>query len=279
MTVSDPAAGGRSASPPGFEVIGPAPHERTQLIDQLTAAFELTTAAATLWVDSIKPGRYFARRVGETIAASFAVDLLELRRGAEFEGDGVIAGAEWRSVAAHSLASASTSAPGFDTHSMRAVMLQSVCVDPAFRGQGFGLTRDVLADLLPRFAADVVILSLFEDDLVQYWAARGFALEYRSETVSLEECLRRSRASWAPVPEMRFVTEKIDESEADGEEALLRDGLLTIRRPGADAFSELLIVDADAAESALGLRRDTPVALKTIMTFPASIGLFAPFNV
>ena len=233
-------------TPAAFEAIEVGAPERAQLVVQLGAAFDLTPQAAGVWVDTVAPGRYFARRSGDTIAASFATDLLELRHG---------------------------------ERTVRAVMLQSVCVHPEFRGRGFGVVPADLDGLLGLFAGDAVILSLFDDGLVPYWAARGFVEEYRAEVVSLEECLRRAAAGFTPVVERRFVEEKIAEARADGEEAVLRDGLLSVRRPGAAALSELVIVDARAAWAVLDRWRDTTVALRTIMSYPRRFGLFTPFSV
>src|SRR5512136_3045943 len=97
-------------APPPFVELELTSDERAQIEKQLAVCFDLTPEAARTWVETTaRRGVCFGRVAsGGVIAASFAAEALPLARDEEYR---------------------------------TAVMLQSCYVHPAYRGQGYGLTR------------------------------------------------------------------------------------------------------------------------------------------
>lgn len=220
--------------------------EREQIEAQLVASFGLTPAGARAWVDtSLRNGAYFGRKDGEWVAASFATETLVFAFGDERR---------------------------------RAVLLQSHYVHPDYRGKGYGIQRGDLDALLARFSADVVVLSLYDDGLIPYWERRGFVVEQRAEIVGLSLCLERVRRSFHPVFTETYVTEKLHEAAAEGAEVVRADGIVAVRVRESSEVGELLVIDA-ALAAAHTSTADMRVALRTIMSYPAAIGLFCSVDV
>ena len=231
---------------PRYEPLAVTAAERVQIEAQLVANFGLTPAGARAWVDTSLPnGVYFGRKDGEHVAASFATETLDLARGDERR---------------------------------RAVLLQSHYVHPDYRGKGYGIRRHDLDALLAHFVADVVVLSLYDDGLVPYWERRGFVVEQRAEVVALSHCLDRLRCLFHPVLTETYVAEKLHEAAAEGVEVVRADGIVAMRARGSSEAGELLVVDAVLAAAPAGAA-DLRVALRTIMSYPAAIGLFCSLDV
>jgi len=221
--------------------------ERTQIEAQLVASFRLSPAGARAWVDtSLRNGSYFGRKDGEHVAASFATETLDLARGDDRR---------------------------------RAVLLQSHYVHPDYRGRGYGIQRGDIAALLARFHADVVVLSLYDDGLVPYWERCGFVVEQRAEVVGLPRCLERLRRSFHPVFTETYVAEKLHEAAAEGAAVVRADGIVAVRARGSSEVGELLVLDAVLAMAPPGAVAEMQVALRTIMSYPAAIGLFCSVDV
>jgi GNAT superfamily N-acetyltransferase len=214
-----------------------APAERAQIEEQLSACFGLTSAAARTWVDTTaRNGACYGRVVGDRVAASFAAEALLLARGAE---------------------------------RLTAVMLQSCYVHPDFRGRGFGLERADVDELRRRFAADAVVLTLFDDGLVPYWRRRGFEVVQSAAVISLREYVARAEPLFSPVLDELALAAKLAEVAADG--ALVSDegGFTAVRYPGDAVVDELIPRTASVAGDPPELR----VRLKTVMASPGDLEL------
>jgi GNAT superfamily N-acetyltransferase len=234
-------------APSHYEPLTVTGGERAQIEAQLVANFRLTPAGARAWVDtSLHNGSYFGRKDGERVAASFAAETLDLAR---------------------------------DDESRRAALLQSHYVHPDYRGRGYGILRGDLDALVARFHADAVVLSLYDDGLVPYWERRGFVVEQRAEVVGLSHCLERLRRSFHPVFTETYVAEKLQEAAAEGAEVVRTDGIVAVRARGSREVGELLVLDAALAAAHVGATAGMRVALRTIMSYPAAIGLFCPVDV
>jgi hypothetical protein len=241
--------------------------QRSQIEAGLCDAFGLTSAGAAGWVEtSVRNGVYFGCTDGDTVVGSFAAEGLDFARGDERR---------------------------------RLALLQSHFIRADHRGRGWGVTRDTLTLLRERFAADGVILSLYDEPLRRYWGRLGFEVEQEAAVVPLAEHLRRAETALTVVLDPGFVAEKVFETEAIGGRVERFDGLLALTHPGDDAITELLTLDpaaaaaagsaaADAAAAAgvrarrrlaAALRADRPVRLRTVLTWPCSMGLFVPFDV
>ena len=233
--------------PSHYEPLTVTAGERAQIEAQLVASFGLTPAGARAWVDtSLRNGVYFGRKDGERVAASFAAETLGLSRGDECR---------------------------------RAVLLQSHYVHPDYRGKGYGIQSGDLDALLARFLADVVVLSLYDDGLIPYWGRRGFVVEQRAEVVGLSRCLERVGRSFHPVFTETYVTEKLHEAAAEGADVVQSNGIIAVRARDSSEVGELLVVDAALAAAHAGGGADVRVALRTIMSYPAAIGLFCSLDV
>jgi GNAT superfamily N-acetyltransferase len=233
--------------PSHYEPLAVTAGERAQIEAQLVTSFGLTPAGARAWVDtSLRNGVYFGRKDGERVASSFAAETLAFARGDECR---------------------------------RAVLLQSHYVQPDYRGKGYGIQRCDLDALLARFRADVVVLSLYDDGLIPYWERRGFVVEQRAEVVGLSRCLERLRRSFHPVLTKTYVAEKLHEAAAEGAVVVVADGIVAVRARGSNEAGELLVVDAALAAAHAGAATDVHVALRTIMSYPAAIGLFCSLDV
>jgi hypothetical protein len=171
--------------PPPFVRLALTPAERAQVEAQLSAAFGLTAEAARTWVATTAArGVCFARVMPDgMIAASYAAETLVLARGRE---------------------------------RLTAVMLQSCYVHPDVRGRGYGVERADVDGLRRRFAAEAVVLTLFDDGLVPYWRRRGFEVVQQAEVVALSEYLRRAATAFSPVLTEEAVAAKLAENLADG---------------------------------------------------------------
>jgi len=246
-----------ATTPPPFEELALTPDERAQVQEQLAACFGLTPEAARTWVEvTARHGVCFGRVVGGgrrpagrasggRVAASFAAEPLPLARGGE---------------------------------QIVAVMLQSCYVHRDFRGRGYGLERADVEVLRRRFAADVVVLTLFDVGLAPYWRQRGFEVVQRAEEVDLGEYLARARGAFSPAPSERAVLDKLAEVAADGAVVSANDGLVAIRYPGDTVVDELLVRDASRAAEAEKTAKQCGggslrIRLKTVMASPGDLEL------
>lgn len=222
--------------PPPFVALDLTTPERAQIEAQLSAAFELTPEAARVWVaTTARRGACFGRVESDgVIAASYAAETLTLAREHE---------------------------------RLTVVMLQSCYVHPDFRGRGYGLARADVAALRRRFAADAVVLTLFDDGLVPYWRRRGFDVVQRPEVVSLGAYLSRAGTAFSPVLSEEAIAAKLAEDVADGALVTRVSGagcdpagarvatasdLILVRYPGDDAVAELIAGPAPGRRPAAG---------------------------
>ncbi|MBN2205446.1 MAG: GNAT family N-acetyltransferase [Thermoleophilia bacterium] len=237
-------------APPPFVKLDLTVDERAQIEEQLAACFGLTPGAARTWVETtVRRGACFARVAsGGAIAASYAAETLPLVRGEECR---------------------------------TAVMLQSYYVHPAYRGRGYGLARTDVEDLCRRFAADAVVLTLFDDGLTRYWRRRGFELVQRAEVIDLATYLRRAATRFSPALDDGAITAKLAENVADGAtvtELSENDGaLLLVRYPGDDVVEELIVRDPRASEREPAIA-DVAVRLKTVMASPGDLDLICAID-
>jgi GNAT superfamily N-acetyltransferase len=221
--------------------------ERAQIEEQLVACFGLTADGARAWVDTtLRSGCYFGRKDGDVVAASFALETMEFRRGDELR---------------------------------RTAFLQSHYVHPRYRGLDYGITGDDLDGVCRRTPADAVVLSLYADELVTYWERLGFVVEHQRAIVDLPEYLERLSSSFAPVLTAAYIAEKVEEAESDGAEVALQDGMLAIRARDDDVVTELLAVDLAAATAASDRYPALRIRLRTVMSYPRALGLFCPVDV
>jgi hypothetical protein len=224
---------------PPFVRLELTPAERAQIEEQLAACFGLTSAAARTWVETTAGrGACYGRVVGGQVAASFAAETLPLARG---------------------------------TERLTAVMLQSCYVHPDFRGRGFGLERADVDELRHRFAADAVVLTLFDDGLVPYWRRRGFDVVQRAEVVDLDEHLRRTGTAFGPALTQDALAAKLVEVTADGALLCEAGGLVLVRYPGGEVVDELIVREPGWASPSP--RQDIHVRLKTVMASPGDLEL------
>lgn len=232
-----PASPGRPPAPPPFVELELTPVERAQIEEQLAGCFGLTPAAARTWVETTEGrGACYGRVVGGQVAASFAAETLPLARG---------------------------------TERLTAVMLQSCYVRPDYRGRGFGLERADVDELRRRFAADAVVLTLFDDGLVPYWRRRGFDVAQRAEVVTFDEYSARAQRAFSPGLDQRALAAKLAEVTADGAVLSEERGIIAVRYPGDEVVDELILRDARAPGDAKDLR----VRLKTVMASPGDLEL------
>ena len=237
-------------APPPFVELGLTPDERVQIEGQLAASFDLAPEAARRWVETTaRRGVCFGRVASSgAIAASFAAETVPLVRGDE---------------------------------SRTAVMLQSCYVHPAYRGRGYGLAGADVEDLRRRFAADAVVLTLFDDGLVPYWRRRGFEVVQRAEVVDLSSYLSRAATAFSPALGDEAIAAKLAETTADGAtatELFAGDGaLLMVRYPGDDVVEELIVRDP---RGPAGCRAApvTAVRLKTVMASPGDLDLICAID-
>jgi GNAT superfamily N-acetyltransferase len=240
-------------APPPFVELALTIAERAQIEVQLAACFGLTAEAARTWVETTaRSGACFGRLSGGRVAASFTAEALPLARGDE---------------------------------RLAAVMVQSCYVHPDFRGRGYGLERADIAALRRRFAADAVVLTLFDDGLVPYWRRRGFEVVQRAQEIDLSEYVRRAQEAFSPAPDERAVADKLAEVAADGAQVTETDGLVLVCYPGDDAVQELIVRDprraAKSVAAAADLATVAPAAepdalrvrLKTVMASPGDLEL------
>jgi GNAT superfamily N-acetyltransferase len=242
---------------PPFVELALTASERTQIEAQLSVAFGLTADAARAWVDTTAArGACFGRvERGGVIAASYAAETLTLARGDE---------------------------------RLTAVMLQSCYVHPDFRGKGYGLVPGDVTALRRRFAADAVVLTLFDDGLVPYWRRRGFEVVQRAELVNLSEYLRRAARVFSPALSDAAVAAKLAENVADGATVAGVAGaggrggrLLFVRSPGEDVVEELIVRPAEDSRSPLdgdGAELGIQVRLKTVMASPGDLELICAID-
>jgi hypothetical protein len=235
------------AAPPPFVELELTPGERAQIEVQLAACFGLRPETARTWVAiTARSGVCFGRVAsGGMIAASFAAQTLPLVHGDE---------------------------------RLAAVMLQSCYVHPDFRGRGYGLERSDVEALRRRFAADTVVLTLFDDGLVRYWRRRGFEVVQPAEVIDVGEYFSRARRVFSPAPDERGVVEKLAEVTAEGAQVTEGDGLLLVRYPGDDVVGELIVrdtwwTDRVAPVAVPGGEAGYRVRLKTVMARPADLEL------
>ena len=90
--------------------------------------------------------------------------------------------------------------------------------------------------------------------------------------------LERVRHAFHPVFTETYVAEKLQEQAAEGAEVVRTDGIVAVRARGSREVGELLVLDA-ARSGAVAATADMRVALRTIMSYPAAIGLFCPVDV
>jgi len=224
-------------APPPFVRLELTPAERAQIEEQLAACFGLTPAAARTWVETTAGrGACYGRVVGGQVAASFAAETLPLARG---------------------------------TERLTAVMLQSCYVRPDYRGRGFGLERADVDELRHRFAADAVVLTLFDDGLVPYWRRRGFDVVQRAEVVTFDEYSARARHGFSPALGERALAAKLAEVTADGAVVSEERGIIAVRYPGDEVVDELILRGALVP----GDTKDLRVRLKTVMASPGDLEL------
>jgi hypothetical protein len=167
-------------------------------------------------------------------------------------------------------------------------MLQSCYVHPDFRGKGYGLARGDVTALRRRFAADAVVLTLFDDGLVPYWRRRGFEVVQRAELVNLSEYLRRAARVFSPALSDAAVAAKLAENVADGATVAGVAGaggrggrLLFVRSPGEDVVEELIVRPAEDSRSPLdgdGAELGIQVRLKTVMASPGDLELICAID-
>jgi GNAT superfamily N-acetyltransferase len=238
-----------SATPP-FVELRLTPDERVQIEGQLAAGFDLSPEAARRWVETTaRRGVCFGRVASSgVVAASYAAEPLPLVRGDE---------------------------------SRTAVMLQSCYVHPAYRGRGHGLARVDVEDLRRRFAADAVVLTLFDDGLVPYWRRRGFEVAQGAEVVDLSSYLSRAATAFSPALGDEAIAAKLAETIADGatvNELSVGDSvLLLVRYPGDDVVEELIVRDPRVPVRC----RAVPVVavrLKTVMVNPGDLDLICAID-
>jgi len=232
-------------APPPFVELELTSDERAQIEKQLAVCFGLAPEAARTWVETTaRRGVCFGRIASDgVIAASFAAETLPLVRGEECR---------------------------------TAVMLQSCYVHPGYRGQGNGLSRTDVEGLRRRFAANVVVLTLFDDGLVSYWRRRGFDVVQRAEVIDLCSYLSRAVHAFCPVLDDEAVAAKLAENIADGaivtEHSVGNGALLLLRRPG-DGVVEELIVRSPGALLRCRPVPDVAIRLKTVMASPGDLDL------
>ncbi len=232
-------------APPPFVELELTPDERIQIERQLAVCFGLAPEAARTRVETTaRRGACFGRVESDgVIAASFAAESLPLVRGEEYR---------------------------------TAVMLQSCYVHPAYRGQGYGLTRTDVEELRRRFAADAVVLTLFDAGLVSYWRLRGFDVVQRAEVIDLCSYLSRAVRAFSPVLDDEAVGAKLAENIADGATATelsMGDGaLLLLKRPGESVVEELIVRNPRALLRCRPVP-DVAVRLKTVMASPGDLDL------
>jgi len=232
-------------APPPFVELRLTPDERAEIQRQLAACFGLTPQAARTWVETTaRRGACFGRvESGGEIAASYAAETLPLMR---------------------------------DGQRRTAVMLQSCYVHPAYRGRGYGLARADVEALRRRFAADAVVLTLFDDGLGPYWRRRGFEVVQRAETIGLSAYLAKAAGAFGPVLADEAVAAKLAETAADGAtvtEVRRGDGaLLLVEYPGDGAVDEVIVRDLPAVLSWRTVP-DVAVRLKTVMASPGDLEL------
>ena len=231
----------------GYDALALTATERAQIEAQLSACFDLTASGARAWVDtSARAGMYYGWKVGETVAASVAFEPLGFALGDE---------------------------------AFRSLLLQSHTVHPAFRGRGYRITAEFLAEVLARHGAQAIVLCLYEDALTSYWGEVGFVLEHGRETITVAEALRRWGAAPAPVITAGYLAVKREEAEADGAEITEADGLVLLRACGSATHTELLVTDLERALRApAGLLADL-LEIIPIMSYPVRRGLFCPIVV
>jgi hypothetical protein len=226
-------------------VVGPG--ERRQIEEGLSAAFGLSPAGAAGWVDTtLEHGVYFGARDGDVVAGSFAGEALDFARG------------DRRRTLA---------------------LLQSHFIRPEYRGRGWGVSPQTLEELRLRFAADGVVICLYDEPLRRYWGRLGFEIEHEATVMRLDEHVARSQESLSPVVTPDFVDEKVYETEAAGGLVERFGGMLALTHPGDDAITELLVLDRAAAREWAASRSSRPVRLRTVMTWPRRLDLFCPFDV
>ena len=232
-------------APPPFVELKLTSDERVQIERQLAVCFGLAPETARTWVETtMRRGVCFGRVASDgVIAASFAAERLPLARDEEYR---------------------------------TAVMLQSCYVHPAYRGQGYGPTRTDVEGLRCRFAADTVVLTLFDDELVSYWRQRGFDVVQRAEVIDLRSYLSRAVHAFSPALDEDAVAAKLAEKIADGAtvtELSVGDGaLLLLRRPG-DSIVEEMIVRSRGSLLRCRPLPDVAVRLKTVMASPGDLDL------
>jgi len=232
-----PASPQGPPAPPPFVRLELAPAERAQIEEQLAACFGLTPAGARRWVETTADrGACYGRVVGGQVAASFAAETLPLARG---------------------------------TERVTAVMLQSCYVHPDYRGRGFGLERADVDELRRRFAAEAVVLTLFDDGLVPYWRWRGFEVVQRAEVVTFEEYSARAQRAFSPALDERSLAAKLAEVTADGAVVSEERGIIAVRYPGDEVVDELILRGALVP----GDTKDLRVRLKTVMASPGELEL------
>jgi hypothetical protein len=239
-----------AATPPGgYEPLAVTPDERRQIEEQLSACFGLTPAGSRAWVDtSVRLGHYYGWKDGAAVAASVAFEPLGFARG------GRAAGAA----------------------SVRALLLQSHYVHPGYRGKGYRVRESFLDEALARHGGELVVLCLYEDDLTEYWAEVGFALEHGRETVTVAEALARWSAGLAPIVTPAYRAEKVEEAVADGAFVTEAGGLLLIRARESATHTELLVTDLERARLAPAELLAQLLEITPIMSYPARRGLFCP---
>ena len=233
-----PASPGRPPAPPPFAELELTPVERAQIERQLCDAFGLTASAAQTWVETTaRCGTCFGRVGADgVIAASFAAETLPLARGEE---------------------------------RLTTVMLQSCYVHPDYRGRGFGLERADVDELRRLFAADAVVLTLFDDGLGPYWRRRGFDVVQRAEVVSFDEYSARARHGFSPTLDKRALAAKLAEVTADGAVVSEAGRFVAVRYPGDEVVDELL----PRGVRVPGDTKDLRVRLKTVMASPGDLEL------
>ncbi len=234
--------------PPPFVELELTRDERAQIEGQLAACFDLAPEAARTWVETTaRRGACFARVAsGGAVVASYAAETMPLVRGEE-----------WRT----------------------SVMLQSYYVHPAYRGRGYGLARTDVEDLCRRFAADAVVLTLFEDGLTRYWRRRGFEVVQRAEVVELSSYLSRAATAFSPALDDEAITAKLAENVADGATVaeLSAAGLLLVRYPGDDVVEELIVRDPRVPVRCRAVP-EAAVRLKTVMASPGDLDLICAID-
>lgn len=234
---SRPAVRPAPPGPPPFVELELTPAQRVQIEQQLSACFGLTREAARQWVETTaRNGVCYGRVVGGQVAASFAAEVLPLARGDE---------------------------------RLTAVMLQSCYVHPDFRGRGFGLERADVDELRRRFAADAVILTLFDDGLAPYWRRRGFDVVQRAGVITFAEFVARAKRAFSPALDEPAFAAKLAEVTADGAVVSDEGGFIAVRYRGDDVVDELIA----RAASVPGYTRDAHVRLKTVMASPGDLEL------